>query len=527
MPTNKDSESKSDEIIRLYQETGSIRRTAKLSGKCYRRVKKELLNKRLWSSETTEEVQKMKEQGKKDGKIAEELGIEKKNLYNYIPYKRRKGRGYDEIPETSEAIRSYNYRKRMEIAETGQRKRSEERKKVAALEDYRVNLTIGRGYNFYSSLLFGGGLDPPEQDTHDNNTFSCPIPVIQRISEYNLFEYVDGSVIESYVPELFRNSGMLVESNPNIGYDIDMFSSEKYYLRLSLDLGKREGMAILKDVGQVENGIIRDILVPGNLPLGILHLMVQRAFGWQDYHWHEFELSDKELIRITDGTLYGFLKLAGEIFQISSPSHLPFRDDRWYHPAEAGLSEGFRTWLKKQYARKNIPWSDYKKARFLAAEDAFSFCQAEFPLLHKELGSSYKKVPIKKFLKYAPLSKGLLEAASVKDVFRHTKDFYYMYDPFGDKWKVKISLLLTKQPDGGVITPKCIFTDGLPVLEDIGGIKGYVKLLSDVQHTKTRDIDWTSAFTNGMDALPYSRRRLAEAMDKGWCKRSIPAKSVL
>ena len=106
-------------ILSSYERTNSIKETAAELGKTVIRIRRELITEEKWTSRRTEEIKKKYQEGKKIGKIAEELGISPKTVQNYLPYKRGK---YEESPETEEATRSYNYRKRMKATEKKQKK---------------------------------------------------------------------------------------------------------------------------------------------------------------------------------------------------------------------------------------------------------------------------------------------------------------------------------------------------------------------------------------------------------------------
>ena len=64
-------------------------------------------------------------------------------------------------------------------------------------------------------------------------------------------------------------------------------------LNLTLDAGKLSSQDenILKSLGMVKNGITRQILVPADITLHALHYVIQRAFGWQNSHLHQYTLA--------------------------------------------------------------------------------------------------------------------------------------------------------------------------------------------------------------------------------------------
>lgn len=74
-------------------------------------------------------------------------------------------------------------------------------------------------------------------------------------------------------------------------------------LNLSLDAGKLSSKDenILKSLGMVKNGITRQILVPADITLHALHYVIQRAFGWQNSHLHQYTLPEEVFQMLTNG----------------------------------------------------------------------------------------------------------------------------------------------------------------------------------------------------------------------------------
>ena len=49
---------------------------------------------------------------------------------------------------------------------------------------------------------------------------------------------------------------------------------------------------ILTQYGKIQKGFKRDVLIPGTMSLASLHYMIQRLFGWQNSHLHNFWLGE-------------------------------------------------------------------------------------------------------------------------------------------------------------------------------------------------------------------------------------------
>lgn len=104
----------------------------------------------------------------------------------------------------------------------------------------------------------------------------------------------------------------------------------------------------------IEPTIWRRVLVPGNMTLAKLHLVIQGAFGWLDYHLHEFEVygkrygmvmnewdDDDEVIDDSDVRLHQFLKVHDHL------SYLYDFGDYWMHDIEVEAAEDVTASLRK------------------------------------------------------------------------------------------------------------------------------------------------------------------------------------
>ena len=62
--------------------------------------------------------------------------------------------------------------------------------------------------------------------------------------------------------------------------------------------------------------ISRDILVPSDIQLWALHYVIQAAFGWQNSHLHNFELTEERFREITEGKCGKWATLVGELLRV-------------------------------------------------------------------------------------------------------------------------------------------------------------------------------------------------------------------
>ena len=95
-----------------------------------------------------------------------------------------------------------------------------------------------------------------------------------------------------------------------------------------------------------------------------------------------------------------------------------------------------------------------------------------------------------------------------------------------DNWEVEIRLLFSAEAPGTVV-PLCTRTDGLAVMERIGGPVGYASFLKDISFVHPSQINWVEIL-RGEGFSPHSKEgKLAIALDKGWSPRRYSAKNTI
>lgn len=110
------------------------------------------------------------------------------------------------------------------------------------------------------------------------------------------------------------------------------------------EIDKRDA-EVFKKYGKLKYGdhISRDVVVPYDIPLYALHYVIQRVFGWENSHLHQFELPKERFKAITENNAAMWSKLVGILFR--SP-YMPEEDEFWCDDYNGG---SFKNWLRKKY----------------------------------------------------------------------------------------------------------------------------------------------------------------------------------
>jgi len=116
--------------------------------------------------------------------------------------------------------------------------------------------------------------------------------------------------------------------------------------------GTRSVFLLHIQLRDVEPKIWRRVMVPGSLTLTKLHLVIQGAFDWEDYHLHRFEIHDlrygpadddydEELLNENESQLYQLLRVRDHFIY-----HYDFGDN-WLHDIVVEGAENASRTLKK------------------------------------------------------------------------------------------------------------------------------------------------------------------------------------
>jgi hypothetical protein len=475
------------EVLKSYKKTASLQKTAEELKISYAKVRKILITLGEYQTDFSMEVGKRRSMGRSISEIAAELNTSTNRVTAFLPYEKTLYTG----PEpTIDAKKSKVYRKR-----------------IATAREKFVNRAI------------------------------------KEDGKRNLLTRKDKFVRN----EFYQNT--------------NVFKAIHLHLELKSDyLGDTE-KAILHKYGLSSTGdsISRDILIPSDMPLHNLHYAIQRLFGWQNSHLRRFILPEEVYTKVTGGTVKGWADLVGTLFQPPIEcEHDVFWDDDYQ-------SGSIKTWFRKKYTGpycfRGI-MEDFERA-----QDDINELIERFPILevresfgdymNRSKGKDKEKIRI---IKKAPLieltlqemnnsiiveggTESLLERleaakvlafkdediCNVNDIFPVTHTLIYNYD-FGDNWTITITKerdckeLLQKgcisnnellEAEATVLLkhkPICIHKDGIFVLDDVGGLHGFISFLKEVYE--------------GEDESERDHAK-TWAQSLGWSERKISNKLVL
>lgn len=289
-------------IISEFETTKSIAQIAKKLHTTQVKVQRVLITEGLWTSKRTKQIAELRAQGLSVEQIAEQLGKDVKTIQTFLPY----SRGQYGRSETDEAVRSKDYRKRMHNA--AEKIIMKEREAMTAeteinekeLEYIDIDEAFLNGANGEGNL----NLEPHTEEELENN------PFLNDASVFRLkLELVDH---------------FIYGGNEDLGMEDE---EHKEFLRLA----------------KAKEGIIREVLVPSSMNLHSMHFMIQRLFGWQNGHLHNFSISKEEFDQLTGGTIGGWEKLCGSLL------HYPDDESDLYWDDDYREGQSVKSWLKKKY----------------------------------------------------------------------------------------------------------------------------------------------------------------------------------
>ena len=275
------------EIIKTYLDTESVKLTADTLHTTPVKVRKVLITEGLWSSKKSLEIQHYVNLGKTTAEIADILSTTEKAVQQYLPYTKGLYNGDD--PSVA-AVNSADYRERIRVAQEKTLKRSFD---LAMKSQWNEMYETSRMAN-YSKIH------------HEVNPIRLHLELVRKDDYFGL----NGEAAKEYRKK-----------------------------------EAEETSRVLKTYGEVKYGdtISRDVIVPGNMPLWALNYVIQKCFGWQNSHLHQFELPEEQFQRVTNGKSEYFMNLVGVAFR--SP-WMEEDEEFWNDDYEDG---SFKTWLRKKY----------------------------------------------------------------------------------------------------------------------------------------------------------------------------------
>lgn len=210
----------------------------------------------------------------------------------------------------------------------------------------------------------------------------------------------------------------------------------KLHLELDMEYVGEEEKELLKKHGHMKNSISRDILVPSDITLYALHYVIQRAFGWQNGHLHNFSLPDHVFEELTDNRFSAWAELAGVYFRFPTEN---FEDIYWDDDYEENQS--FKSWLKKKYTGP-YQYKGFSEHYLHNQEEVRGMFSRWDEITDHEL---LERPPITSLM-YTGQENSIAEAKERCniDVLPITHQLNYSYD-YGDGWKVKGRRIGVKQ----------------------------------------------------------------------------------
>lgn len=347
------------------------------------------------------------------------------------------------------------------------------------------------------------------------------------------------------IEKIIEGDTQMKENNQNLNI-------LKLHLELDMEYVDEKEKELLKKHGHMKNSISRDILVPSDITLHALHYVIQRAFGWQNGHLHNFSLPDHVFEELTDNRFSAWAELAGVYFRFPTEN---FEDIYWDDDYEENQS--FKSWLKKKYT------GPYQYRGF---SEHYLYNQEEV----QEMFSRWEEITDHELLERLPLTSLLYtgQENSIAEAKEHAKnqlnkicfeDIYeqyestnfksrkqrreflekcnidvlpithqlnYSYD-YGDGWEVKITCdgMLSKDEIEQSIfeeviekhRPVCIAKDGIELVDDVGGIHGFCEMLETIYECDFYD----------EEAVEERENTLGWAQMMGWTGRRIGVKQTL
>lgn len=293
-----------DQIVKAYEECHSVQLISLALGVSKMTVQRVLITEGLWESKRSREIVKLAKQGKTADEIANELYLSLKCVQNYMPYKR--GMRQECVTANSKIARQK--RKRMRTALEGQQVKYGS---VGTSDRIQVD----------EKLL------QKERKLVEN--------MVNRIGEVIKKENRSDTPSKKYIPSVLKLRFELVDYD---GTSIELSEEEK---------------AVLNKYAKMQDGFIREAIVPSGMSLNALNYMIQRLYGWQNSHLHRFTLTKDMFHAITEqGNIKAWERLCGVLFRFPNEDYVD-----QYCADDYDGTQSFKTWLKNKYSGAELPFS--------------------------------------------------------------------------------------------------------------------------------------------------------------------------
>lgn len=267
-------------------------------------------------------------------------------------------------------------------------------------------------------------------------------------------------------------------------------------LRIELDVfvSEHQRMMLMRYGDSKEGRFYRDVIVPNEMLLHNMHYMIQKLFGFKNAHLREFSLNREDYSRLLEDKFDKWLALVNELF---IPPMVEFEDIYWDDQAQHSSA-----FLKVRYR-------DFKRYNNNLTDDYINGQMNRFLEVVKETTNktpselTINEVSELVYFEYADF-RTLNEDTTIKKVIEHTDKFTYNYD-FGDNWTFTISVLdnfddiieknyISVEEVASAIKfveehnyPRCVYVDGMNLLEDVGNLSGLADLLETIYEDEDKE----------------------------------------
>lgn len=602
---------------------GSIRETALHFNINRTKVRKILITEGILSSPITEDAIRLREQGLTIKEVAAALGLSATTISTYLPYTDKLDSALDPSPHAAK-VREYRAYEKQQVkrqtarleASNLERGNAEDAIAGEAVEERRreksMDVSWKKEWEKDKKMSYTETYHRPHRETWEDaeqirnqlgldndeglqtwmaqmneeraakETEFRALKDKASLSETELQQlatlsddlgYYEGALNDRSRAELERLSGEKLPFTPMAVMRLHLELCDPWHPDAELD---EETTKNLRRYGEVERGttISRDIIVPSDLPLYALHYVIQKAFGWQNSHLHQFDIPLERAKALCHDNASMWSCLVGLIFR--SPM-MGEEDEFWTDDYTGG---SFKNWLRKKYTgpylslnhgeglipcqqdmmrldmkrefyvcyeqtrhpmkgepKEHIsdvlPTYDHRGRKQKAPEDAYRIERMKFEqlpteclnrLFDRDPLSLIERLPIDSVLAAGKKRLGDYEKNEIcesgeqmyKEVQKYVNNvihsqedtpeaqvcpipftdvLYYHYD-FGDDWTIKITaswncedlmeLLDQDEIDKAQIKcrelyrPVLIARDGSFLMDDVGGIHGFVEFLRTI-----------------------------------------------
>lgn len=481
-----------DEIVESYKHTNSVKKTAEEVGTSVIKVRRVLISEGLWSSPTSDKIMELIEQGLSTEQIAERLNYTVNNVQAYSPYKRGE---YGKKNRSSDSRKSMEYRERNQVAAENLVGAGVETPKEYIRAE---TLSQEKGQNYGKrpvALKLHLELDMEGCDKHDMKVLRKHGKVSESISRdiiipadmtlhalhyaiQKLFGWQNSHLHHYEFPEdvfcsLTQNSLSRWCSLAGIYFRFpdedmdDLYWDDDYEPNMSVKSWFKSKYRGPYSYGGLGDYYCENQKLVRQLKQEMPAFTVRPSFQEFMANGGKYDSKVQKIVSLENATVEEFrnsVDLGGDL------THLLER----------------LTVIEYLYLPDNDYFLDSIDDKIRFCEDGLDNNLAAWESILSDIDNRFED-----FCLYAAVSTVRMQAQS--DMLN------YFYD-YGDGWQVSITLTEAyyldsiDEQNGDAVrtvlesyTPLCVAVDGLPVLDDVGGIHGYVDFLMTAHYSENEE----------------------------------------